>query len=90
MLDGTEGAQAPFWSPDSRFVGYFADTAGELRKVETSGGPPTTICAAQSDGSATWGRDGTILFTQFRDGLYRVPAAGGTRGARDRPRCRAR
>jgi Tol biopolymer transport system component len=76
-VDGTDGAQAPFWSPDSRFIGFFADSAGELRKVDVSGGPPRTICAAQSDGSIAWGRDGTILFTQFRDGVYRVPADGG-------------
>ena len=78
MLEATEGALQPFWSPDSRFVGFFADTAGELRKVDAAGGPATTICAAQSDGSVAWGRDGTILFTQFRDGIYRVSADGGT------------
>ena len=77
-VDGTEGAQAPFWSPDSRYIGFFADGAGELRRVDVSGGPPRTICSAQSDGSIVWGRDGTILFTQFRDGLYRVGADGGT------------
>ena len=78
-LAGTEDAQAPFWSPDSRFIGFFIEGAGgELRRVDVNGGPPRRICAAQSDGSIAWGRDGTILFTQFRDGLYRVSAEGGT------------
>jgi Tol biopolymer transport system component len=77
-VDGTDDAQAPFWSPDSRFIGFFADAAGEIRKVEVAGGPPRPLCAAQSDGSIAWGRDGTILFTQFRDGIFRVSAGGGT------------
>jgi hypothetical protein len=45
--------------------------------VEVTGGPARTICPAQTDGGATWGRDGTILFTQFLDGIYRVSADGG-------------
>ncbi len=75
-LPGTEGAVSPFWSPDSRFVGFFAPSDG--KKVATSGGPPRTICAAETEGVPTWGRDGTILFTQSRDGIYRVSAEGGT------------
>jgi Tol biopolymer transport system component len=85
---GTEGGYSPFWSPDSRFLGFYVPTAGEIRKVDISGGPARTISSAvggrdkpgplQHEGSLTWGRDGTILFTQFRDGLYRVSADGGT------------
>jgi serine/threonine protein kinase len=77
-LDGTEGAVSPFWSPDSRFVGFVARDAGEIRKIEVSGGPARTICAARVEGAPTWGRDGTILFTQFLDGIFRVPGDGGT------------
>jgi len=77
-LPGTDGALSPFWSPDSRFVGFFARGSGELKKVDVSGGPARTICAAQMDGVPTWGRDGTILFTQFLDGIYRVSGEGGT------------
>jgi Tol biopolymer transport system component len=77
-VPGTAGAQSPFWSPDGRFIGFFSPGEGALKKVEFPGGPLRTICAAQSDGAAVWGPDGTILFTQFLDGIYRVPAAGGT------------
>lgn len=77
-LEGTEGAVSPFWSPDSRFVGFVARDAGEIRKIEISGGPARTVCAARVEGSPTWGRDGTILFTQFLDGIFRVPGEGGT------------
>jgi eukaryotic-like serine/threonine-protein kinase len=78
-LPGTEGAVSPVWSPDSRFVAFFSPGEGELKKVETTGGPVQTICAAAADGALAWGRDGTILFTEFpRGGLHRVSASGGT------------
>ena len=74
----TDGAISPFWSPDSRFVGFFSPGDGALKKVEVTGGPARTICTARADGVPTWGSDGTILFTQFLDGIYRVSADGGT------------
>ena len=77
-LAGTDGGFTPFWSPDSRFIGFFSPATGELKRIDLSGGPARTICAALSEGRPTWGRDGTILFTQFRDGIYRVAADGGT------------
>ena len=77
-LEGTEGAVSPFWSPDSRFVGFVARDAGEIRKIEASGGPARTVCPGRVEGAPTWGRDGTILFTQFLDGIHRVPGEGGT------------
>lgn len=77
-LTGTDGAASPFWSPDSRFVGFFARGTGELKKIDVTGGPARTICAAQMDGAPTWGPDGTILFTQYREGIYRVSGEGGT------------
>ena len=46
---------------------------GELKKVDVTGGPARTICAAQMEGAPVWGRDGTILFTQLREGIFRVP-----------------
>ncbi len=75
-LSGTEGATRPFWSPDSRFLGFFAE--GKLKKVEVSGGPPQKICdAAGSDGS--WSPEGVILFDgRPTDPIFRVSAAGGT------------
>ena len=77
-LAGSDGAISPFWSPDSRFVGFFSPGEGALKKVAVTGGPARTIAPAQVDGVPTWGRDGTILFTQFLDGIYRVSADGGT------------
>jgi Tol biopolymer transport system component len=77
-LEGTEDAISPFWSPDSRFVGFFSPGTGELKKVDVSGGPARTICVApQFQGTATWGRDGTILLTQMGQGIFRVSADGG-------------
>jgi len=77
-LASTDGAISPFWSPDSRFVGFFSPGEGALKKVEVTGGPARIICAARADSVPAWGADGTILFTQFLDGIYRVSADGGT------------
>ena len=43
-IPGTEGGTFPFWSPDSRFIGFFAD--GKLKKVPIAGGPPIVLCDA--------------------------------------------
>jgi Tol biopolymer transport system component/tRNA A-37 threonylcarbamoyl transferase component Bud32 len=75
---GTEGAQYPFWSPDSRYVGFFAD--GKLRKVQVAAGgaPPVTLCDAPEMKGASWGRNGTIVFApSFTGPLHRVSEAGG-------------
>ena len=77
-VTGTEGGQSPFWSPDSQFIGFFSPSDGLLKKVALTGGPARPICAAQMEGAPVWGRDGTILFSELRQGIYRVPAAGGT------------
>ena len=75
-LLGTEGGFFPFWSPDSRSVGFFA--AGKLRKIDVAGGPPQTLCDATSGEGGTWNRDGTILFAaSTASGLVRVSSAGG-------------
>src|SRR5207237_10184545 len=57
-LAGTEGAQTPFWSPNNRFVAFFAD--GKLKKVDILGGPAQTLAESRFEG-ATWNQDGTIL-----------------------------
>ena len=77
VLAGTEGASFPFWSPDSRFVGFFA--TGMLKKIDITGGPPQTLCEAASNLGGTWNRNGLILFTSDYNGpLYQVSDAGGT------------
>jgi Tol biopolymer transport system component len=78
-LAGTEGAAAPFWSPDNRFVAFVA--GGKLLKIAVSGGPPSTVADASLSVPGTWSQDGVILFTPSNNApLWRVPASGG-RGA---------
>jgi Tol biopolymer transport system component len=75
-LSGTEEASEPFWSPDSRFIGFFAK--GKLKKIAVSGGGPETICDAESGRGGTWNQEGVILFApDATSGLYRVSYAGG-------------
>jgi eukaryotic-like serine/threonine-protein kinase len=70
-LAGTEGATSLFWSPDNRFIGFFAD--GKIKKVDVSGGALTVLCAATAPfGGGTWGRDGTIVFSVLDKGNYRL------------------
>ena len=71
-LGGTEDAIYPFWSPDSRSLGFFAQ--GKLKTIEIGGGPPRTLSDAPLDSrGGTWGRDGTILFApSATSGLFRI------------------
>lgn len=76
LLAGTEGAAHPFWSPDSRFLGFFA--GGKLKKIDVSGGPPLTLCDAPNDRGGTWSQDGVIVFSPTTDSaLQKVSASGG-------------
>jgi len=74
-LVATDGARSPFWSPDSRFIGYFANR--KLLKIEASGGRPQTLCDVAENGGGAWSRDGVILFAG-QEGLYKISAHGGT------------
>jgi Tol biopolymer transport system component len=77
-MPGTVGAVNPFWSPDSRWIGFFA--AGTLKRVEATGGSPQTICNIQSDAQfsyGAWSREGVIVFSGSGTGLLRVSATGG-------------
>jgi eukaryotic-like serine/threonine-protein kinase len=76
-LTGTEGATFPFWSPDSRTLGFFA--GGKLKTVPVDGGTPSEICAAPIGRGGTWSTQGTIVFSpDFQSVLEQVPATGGT------------
>jgi Tol biopolymer transport system component len=67
----------PFWSPDGRWIGFFAN--GKLNKVEAEGGPVIPICDATDGRGGTWNEAGTIVFQRtWNQGLMTVPAAGGT------------
>jgi serine/threonine protein kinase/Tol biopolymer transport system component len=76
-LPRTEGAAFPFWSVDSRFIGFFAQ--GKLKKIEIAGGLPTTLCDAPQGFGGAWSRDGVIVFApnQLGTGLHRVSDGGG-------------
>ena len=75
-LAGTEGASYPFWSPDDRFIGYFA--GNKLKKIEASGGLQTTLGDVRVGTGGSWSRDGVILFSSLGGvGLSRVSASGG-------------
>jgi eukaryotic-like serine/threonine-protein kinase len=80
-LAGTEGAVYPFWSPDGRWIGFFASHSvlnSALKKINVSGGPPITIARAIAGSSASWNRNDVIVFgTGVTRLLYRVSAAGG-------------
>ncbi|HYJ34049.1 MAG TPA: protein kinase [Candidatus Binatia bacterium] len=76
-LAGTDGARRPFWSPDSRYLGFMQEA--KLRKIVVQGGPPQTICDSQSAGDGTWNRNGIILFDGSpTDSIRMVSAGGGT------------
>lgn len=76
-LGGTEDATFPFWSPDSRSIGFFAD--GKLKSIEASGGPSLTLCDAPNPRGGTWNQDGVILFTpNINVPLHRISESGGT------------
>jgi eukaryotic-like serine/threonine-protein kinase len=76
-LPDTDGAAQPFWSPDSRFIGFFA--GARLKKIEARGGPVQVVSSVAVDfRGGTWNRDDVILFSpNALSGLSRVPATGG-------------
>jgi Tol biopolymer transport system component/tRNA A-37 threonylcarbamoyl transferase component Bud32 len=76
LLPGTEGAADPFWSPDSKSIGFWA--AGKLQRTDLMAGPPVTICNEFATRGAAWGDDGQIVLGSAAGGLLRVPASGGT------------
>ena len=72
---GTDGAESPFWSPDSRSVGFFAD--GKLSRLDVDGGSVRVLAPAPGGQNGTWNRDDVILFASLGSPIARVPAAGG-------------
>jgi serine/threonine protein kinase/Tol biopolymer transport system component len=76
LIAGTDGVLWPFWSPDSRFVAFFAD--GKLKKVDLQGAPPQTLADAPSGTGGAWNQEDVIVFAPENAGpLFLVPAAGG-------------
>jgi Tol biopolymer transport system component len=75
-LPGTEGARAPFWSPDSHYLAFF--DADSLKKVAISGGIPQTLCHVVDAYGGSWNSDGVIVFGAGAASLSKVSEAGGT------------
>jgi Tol biopolymer transport system component len=76
QVNGSDGASYPFWSPDSRHVGFMSQ--GDLKRVPAAGGPAQTLAAVYEGRGASWGPDGTIVYApDYRGGLWRIPAGGG-------------
>jgi Tol biopolymer transport system component len=76
-LDGTVGAFFPFWSADSRYLGFFA--YGKLHKVPANGGAVAALADAPNARGGTWSKDNVIVYTpDFNSGLMRISAQGGT------------
>ena len=74
-LEGTEGAGLPFWSPDGKALGFFAES--KLKRLDVSGGPVQTLAPVNGARGGAWAPDGTILFALVSGPIFRVPAAGG-------------
>jgi eukaryotic-like serine/threonine-protein kinase len=76
MIAGTDGASLPFWSPDERSVGFFADR--RLKTVDLAGGAVRLLADARRPSGGTWSAAGTIVFAPDVNGpLFQVAAAGG-------------
>ncbi len=77
QLDGTAGASHPFWSPDGRYIGFFA--GGKLMKIPATGGPIVSLADAPNSRGGSWGGDDVIVFApNFQAALEKVSAQGGT------------
>ncbi|HEU5181382.1 MAG TPA: protein kinase [Candidatus Polarisedimenticolia bacterium] len=76
-IPGTDDALYPFWSPDSRFLAFFA--GGKLMKADVQGGPPLALCEVGTNPRrGSWSRDDVIVFSRNSlGGLFRIPASGG-------------
>jgi eukaryotic-like serine/threonine-protein kinase len=75
VIPGTQAAEAPFFSPDGRSVGYWAN--GEIRRVLLAGGVPVRVTATTAIYGASWAEDDRIVFARMTGGLLEVPAGGG-------------
>lgn len=78
VLKGTDGAFIPFWSSDSRFLGFGCSGPGALKYVEASGGPVETLCSLRDYRGGAWSPQNVFLIGSLADPISRVPASGGT------------
>jgi serine/threonine-protein kinase len=84
IVPGASGARQPFFSPDGKWLAFFAQ--GQLQKVEVAGGAPVRLGEAAYPFGGTWNDDGTIIYTtSLGSGLLRIPASGGSSDSLTRP-----
>ena len=77
VAPGSTGAKQPFFSPDGKWIAFFAQ--GQLQKAEVAGGSPIKLADAPVAYGGTWSDDNTILYVPtLGSGLLRIPASGGT------------
>ena len=76
LIEGSEDAHYPFWSPDGSSIAYFAHN--KLKRIAEGGGVPQAICdVVLGTRGGTWNRDGVILFSSFGQPLRQVSDTGG-------------
>jgi Tol biopolymer transport system component len=76
-IENTDGGSLPFWSPDGKQLGFFAE--GKLKRIDLRGGPAQVIASVRSARGGAWGPDDRIVYSaDFRGGLFAVDASGGT------------
>ena len=76
-LTGTEGAAAPFFSPDGQWIAFF--TTSSLNKISVDGGAAVALCTVVNPRGGSWSEDGNIILAgRLLSALSEVPAAGGT------------
>jgi eukaryotic-like serine/threonine-protein kinase len=74
-MEGTKGGIAPFWSPDSQHVGFFADA--KLKRMPVEGGSAVVLCDAPEPRGGAWGRGGETIFGLNYQAIFRIPESGG-------------
>jgi Tol biopolymer transport system component len=74
-LAGTDRAHLPFWSPDNRSLGFFAD--GKLKRIDIDGGGLQVLADAPVPQGGSWGRGGLILFAPDYASIYKISSTGG-------------
>jgi hypothetical protein len=79
LIPGTAGAEAPFWSPDGRSIGFFVAGTLQLKRVSLDGGAPKTLCPIRGNGwNGAWAPGGTIVFSEWGGlRMMRVAEDGG-------------